>query len=129
MDSKDIMYMFSTVPPVLWLQVLLSYIAFIAILWFGHRLLDKHKRSDSIWMVTIAFLGQDNFPEDRKYVSLLSLIMCTGRERKFREQLPRVFTEVFTAEITLAKDNTQYFPKHMHRFIFRHVIPDQSDYD
>lgn len=85
MDSKDIMYMFSTVPLMLWLQVLLSYIAFIAVLWFGHRLFDRDKRSDSIWITTIAFLGQDNFPENRKYVSLLSLIMCTGRERKFRK--------------------------------------------
>lgn len=85
MDSKDIMYMFSTVPPMLWLEVLLSYIAFIAVLWFGHRLLDRDKRSDSIWMTTIAFLGQDNFPENRKYISLLSLIMCTGRERTFRK--------------------------------------------
>lgn len=76
--EQDITFMFSTVPPILWLGVFLSYLTFIAVFKFGHWLLDSERRSDSIWTITCAFLNEDSFPENHKYIALLSVVMATG---------------------------------------------------
>lgn len=77
-EEQDIAFMFSTIPPMLWLWIFLSYLTFIAVFKLGHWLLDCERRSDSIWTITCAFLNEDNFPENHKYIALLSVVMATG---------------------------------------------------
>lgn len=76
--TTDILYMFNTIPIVLWICLLCSYLTFIAVLRLGHRLIDRRSRSDATWITTCAFLDQDNFPINRKYLLILSLFMSTG---------------------------------------------------
>lgn len=75
---KDILFMFNTIPIGLWICLLCSFLTFISVLRFGHRLLDRRSRSDATWITTCAFLDQDNFPTHRHYILLLSCFMSIG---------------------------------------------------
>lgn len=60
--DKDILFMFKPIPSILWLELILSFFAFIILFKICHQLLDPMKRSETIWIITCAFLGQGEFP-------------------------------------------------------------------
>lgn len=75
---KDILFMFDTIPLNLWLGLILTFLTFVTTLKIGHQLLDPEKRSNVFWITSCAFLDQDNFPTNRKYITVLSLFMSVG---------------------------------------------------
>lgn len=75
---NDILFMFDSIPIGLWIGLLCSFITFISVLRFGHRLLDRRSRSDATWITTCSFLDQDNFPTHRRYILILSCFMSIG---------------------------------------------------
>lgn len=80
-DTRDILFMFETVPTNLWIGLLISFITFILILRTGNRLLrdrDQNLKSNPIWTTTSAFLSQNDFPISHHHVNLLSFIMSIG---------------------------------------------------
>lgn len=77
-NTKDILFMFESIPITLWIIVLACFIVFVTVLKFGHRLSDRDSKSHYLWLTVCTFLDQDNFPNDQKYVSVLSVFMSIG---------------------------------------------------
>lgn len=75
---KDILFMFDTIPLNLWLGLILTFLTLSTVLKIGHQLLDPEKKSNVLWITSSAFLDQDNFPTNRKYIIVLSLFMSVG---------------------------------------------------
>lgn len=75
---KDILFLFDTVPIGLWICLFCSFLTFIAVFRFGYRLIDRKSKSDATWITTSAFLDQDNFPTNRRYMMIISLFMSVG---------------------------------------------------
>ena len=66
--DKDMMAMFSSVDPALWWATLAGFVTFILLLQFGYKVLDAAENyKPPTWMVTCAFLFEDNIPEDRPF--------------------------------------------------------------
>ena len=75
--DNDIMAMFSSVDPPLWWATLCGFITFILLLQFGYKVLNATKNyKPPAWMVTCAFLFEDNFPEDRPFNRVVNMTAC-----------------------------------------------------
>ena len=75
--DKDIMAMFSSVDPSFWWATLGGFVTFILLLQFGYKVLDAAKDyKPPAWMVTCAFLFEDNFPEDRPFNRVVNVTAC-----------------------------------------------------
>lgn len=105
---KDILLMFDTIPPLLWILLAVSFAMFQFVFRLGFELIDRRtfdrisfcrnvppkklfvrrseleldmaeaKTSNALWITVCAFLDQDNFPTNRKHVIVLSLFMSIG---------------------------------------------------
>lgn len=72
----DLLTMFSQVPYGLWIGYFTSFIIFLLISVLGARILNQN--FSSFWMTTCAFLDQDNYPTNSKFLSTLSLVVMVG---------------------------------------------------
>ena len=76
--ETDIMDMFTSAPSELWWSTLAGFITFVAVLCFGYFILSVRKKYKSpLWMVTCAFLSEDNFPEDILFNRIITVTACS----------------------------------------------------
>lgn len=69
--TKDITFMFTSIHIDLWIATLLCFLCFVSMLQLGHWLLGSNHKSP-LWMVTSAFLYEDNIPQDSLFHKLLN---------------------------------------------------------
>lgn len=75
--DKDILQMFTSVQVTLWYITLAAFLTFILLLTIGYKVLGVgHKYKAPSWMVTCAFLSEDNFPEDTPFNRVITVTAC-----------------------------------------------------
>lgn len=73
----DVINMFTSIRYELWLAVLMAFTTFVILLSFGYAILGITKRYKSpLWMVTSAFLFEDNFPDDTTFNKAVNVCAC-----------------------------------------------------
>lgn len=75
-DQKavDILQTYGTAPMLAWAFIFFSYLAFIFLLHVGLKLHKSSKsKTDAIWITTMAFLDQDNYPTTTTFLAAISL--------------------------------------------------------
>ena len=76
-SDEDIMAMFLSVDTDLWFATLAGFITFILLLKIAYKILNVgHKYKPPAWMVTCAFLFEDNFPEDTPFNRVVTVTAC-----------------------------------------------------
>lgn len=74
---NDIMEMFTSVDTDLWWATLIGFLTFVFLLKTGYKILGIGKKYKSpLWMVTCAFLFEDNFPEDIPFNKIITVSAC-----------------------------------------------------
>lgn len=73
----DITSMFTSVSYELWMAVLVAFLTFVSLLNMGYKLMGTSSRYKSpLWMVTSAFLAEDNFPDDSTFNKFVNITAC-----------------------------------------------------
>ena len=74
---SDILFMYATIPEVVWYGVLLSFLIFVSILHIGQRILRPKLSVDPIWSTFAAYVDQDDYSftiSDQRYARFLVVI-------------------------------------------------------
>lgn len=73
----DVLNMFTSAPVELWWATLAGFLTFVLALNIGYSVLKiRHKYKSPLWMVTCAFLSEDNFPDDILYNQIITVTAC-----------------------------------------------------
>ena len=76
--TRDLMTMFTSVSSNLWWATMAGFLTFVLALKFGHWILGASRKYKSpLWMVTRAFLFEDNFPEDIPFHRIITITACS----------------------------------------------------
>ena len=73
--DRDIIELLSTFSPIQWLYVLLVLVTFSILLHYGRKHVYGDQRPESIWIVSMFFLGQDYLDEVTLFLKILSIGM------------------------------------------------------